>query len=335
MRGLVFILAILLTSPVFGQNSAKQLQDLSVTIAAGGSQGSGVIVTRELKLKKDEETKARFNFVITAAHVVDSVRKINEVVDPTTGSEKKVIQYGDVDIVKEFTDEGQKVGETRMRAKIVAYSDADSRHDIAVLMLYKKNFIDVSTKFYLGDEIPSPGTSILHCGSLLGQVGSNSITSGVVSQVGRILSLNGNTNNQIFDQSSAPAFPGSSGGGMFMGDGPNKNEYIGMLVRGADATFNFYTPVRRIRDYAKSKNLLWLIDDKEKAPSIEEILAAPIDDVKTISNSRPEAGKIDGKSLKFMIQSTNTSVSRMLEVANPHPIANLFDNDVIPSPPAP
>ncbi|HAT67623.1 MAG TPA: hypothetical protein DCS66_24005, partial [Flavobacteriaceae bacterium] len=60
-------------------------------------------------------------------------------------------------------------------------------------------------------------TELYHVGSLLGQTGSNSMTRGIVSQVGRVLNL-GSGDGTVFDQTTVTAFPGSSGGGVFLSE---------------------------------------------------------------------------------------------------------------------
>ena len=50
------------------------------------------------------------------------------------------------------------------------------------------------------------------------------MTTGIMSQVGRMLALNSST-KVLFDQTTVTAFPGSSGGGVFLTDG----QYIGTL----------------------------------------------------------------------------------------------------------
>ena len=52
-------------------------------------------------------------------------------------------------------------------------------------------------------------------------------------------------NVKVFDQVTAVAFPGSSGGGMFL---KANGEYVGMLTQGVMKLqgFNFIVPVRRI-----------------------------------------------------------------------------------------
>lgn len=252
---------------------AQHLQDISVTIKSGTSSGSGVVVTRELDSKNG---KVSVNFILTAGHVVANLRSVRTIVDPETGTERKVIEYAPVHIVKELTEDGRTVGETKMTGRVIKYSDADSRHDLAVIMLHKKNFVNANTEFYLDKEIPVIGTELFHVGSLLGQDGSNSMTTGIVSQIGRVLNLNGN-NAIIFDQTTVTAFPGSSGGGVFL---KSDGRYIGMLVRGAGETFNLIVPIRRLQDFAIDNKLEWLLDKNQKAPTVEEILEIPVDDVR-------------------------------------------------------
>jgi S1-C subfamily serine protease len=108
---------------------------------------------------------------------------------------------------------------------------------------------------------------------LLGQFGSNSLTTGVVSQIGRVLDLG--ANGVIFDQTTVTAFPGSSGGGVFL---KSDGRYVGMLVRGAGEQFNLTVPVRRLRDWAKSSKIEWAIDPSLPMPSAEELKKLPIED---------------------------------------------------------
>jgi S1-C subfamily serine protease len=297
MNKFLFSLVIVfsLSTAAFGQERyAQYLQDISVTISSKNSSGSGVLITRDIRLNKDQDKVAKVNFVLTAAHVVDNLREVKTVVDPSTGMEKKVIEYGPVFIVKELTEDGRRVGETRMEGRVIKYSDADSRHDLAVIMLHKRNFVDVSTRFYLDDDIPGIGTNLLHVGSLLGQLGSNSMTTGIVSQVGRV--VNFGSNSIVFDQTTTTAFPGSSGGGVFLS---KDARYVGMVVRGAGETFNLIAPIRRIKEFAGQSKLMWLLDEDIDPPTLEEIMNMPIDDVKTKSDSNnraaQEAAKAPGK----------------------------------------
>lgn len=287
-------------------NISQHLQDISVTIKAGTSgrtsQGSGVIITREMKMNEDSENKIKINFVWTAAHVVDSLRGTREVVDPKSGQKKTVVQFKDASIVKELTERGRRVGELKMDAKVIKYSDADNGEDLALLMVRKRNFIDASANFYCEESIVPVGTKLYHVGSLLGQLGSNSMTSGIMSQVGRVVVLGGG-DGTVFDQTTVPAFPGSSGGGVFLTEdaGEHQAKYCGMLVRGAGETFNLIVPIRRMRVWAEKANVNWALDASEKPPTIEKLLKQPVEDIGVEFSGSGATGKETKPGLGFLI----------------------------------
>lgn len=238
---------------------AAYLQDISVTIKTNQGEGSGVIKTRLVGGKK-------INFVWTAGHVVDSLRSVEEVIDPVSGTKRQIIRFQDARVVKELTESGRRVGELAMDAKVIRYSKDE---DLALLQLRKTGFVDASVVFYLDDEIPPLGTRLLHVGSLLGQLGANSMTSGIQSQIGRVL------DNREFDQTTVTAFPGSSGGGVYLENGA----YVGMVVRGAGEQFNLIVPVRRIIRWAKKANVYWAVDSSAPVPDLEGLEKMPIEDV--------------------------------------------------------
>jgi hypothetical protein len=282
-RFLSFVLSFaVLLSPAMAEDAAivDKLQEVSVTIKSGGGQGSGVLVTR--KIGADDYT-----FVWTAAHVVDNLRKQRTVVDPISGTSRIVVEFDDAAVVKEFTDEGRRIGETKMDAKVLRYSNSEQGEDLALLLVRKKNYAKTNAEFYLDDKIPPLGTELYHVGSLLGQFGANSLTTGIVSQHGRVLQGLG-ANGVVFDQTSVTAFPGSSGGGVFnKADG----KYVGMLVRGGGEQFNFIVPIRRLRAWAVKSKIEWAVDPSKEAPSMEEILKMPVEDVGASFGSQPAAAK--------------------------------------------
>lgn len=241
------------------------LQNVSVTIKSGQGQGSGVLFTRTV----GDET---VTYVWTAAHVIDNQRKTRNVI--VNGSPKTVVEFDDVQIVQEFKQNGRRIGEVKMEAKVLRYSDADQGEDLALLEVRKRNFTEATntTTFYNG-EIPAIGTELYHVGSLQGQFGANSLTAGIVSQIGRVLELG--ANGTVFDQTTVTAFPGSSGGGVFLKD---SGQYVGMLVRGGGEQFNFIVPVRRLRAWAKAANIEWAIDQTVALPTEEELKKLPIED---------------------------------------------------------
>jgi S1-C subfamily serine protease len=255
---------------------AEHLQDISVTIRAEDgyqkSEGSGVLVTREIDGEK-------VTFVWTAGHVVDHLRSVRTVVED--GSDKKLVEFNDVQIIKELVEGGRRVGEIKMDATVIKYSDADDGEDLALLMVRAKDYGKDNAKFYLNKEEPiiPIGTRLFHVGSLLGQMGANSMTSGIVAQVGRI------HGKVEFDQTTVTAFPGSSGGGVFLENG----EYIGMLVRGAGEGFNLIVPVRRIKRFAEKHKIMWAIDPSLPAPPLDVIKKLPVETAAKVAKKKPSS----------------------------------------------
>ena len=286
---------LLMFSFAFGEDIVERkrvsehLQNISVTIKSKGdyseSEGSGVLIVREIKGEK-------VTFVWTAAHVIDNLRSVREVINEE-GQPRKVVEFKDPQVVKELVENGRRVGEIKMDAVVIKYSDADDGHDLALLMVRAKNYGQGSAEFFLNkkDSIVPIGTPLYHVGSLLGQTGANSMTSGIVSQVGRTLG------KVEFDQTTVTAFPGSSGGGVFLEDG----RYMGMLVRGAGEGFNLVVPVRRMVDWAKATNLLWALDPEVEVPSLSEIDSISVED----AGLKKKGGKKHNrKEFPFLIKTT-------------------------------
>lgn len=253
----------------------EYLQDISVTVKSGTSQGSGTLVTRQI----GNDT---ITFVWTAGHVVDNLRTIREVVT-ANGESVYSTEFKDPTIVQERHQDGRRVGEQTLDCKVIKYSDADYGEDLAVLMIRLKNVypISISTRFHTDvNYIPPIGVDLSHCGSLLGQFGANSYTTGVLSQTGRMLKGKGAI-NKVFDQVTAVAFPGSSGGGVYLKD---DGIYIGMLTQGVMRLqgFNFIVPVRRMHKWAEDSDIAWAIDPTVEMPTLEEIDAIAVEEIGAI-----------------------------------------------------
>ncbi len=242
MRAIFVSLFLFALPACVADDLAAKLQAVSVTIHAESAQGSGVVFNRSNE-----------SFVLTAAHVIDGLRTVRERLDGATGQTRKLPEFKPALVVKELIEDGRSVGKLQIEANVVAYSSVDWGQDLALLHIKKREFIKESARFYTGADIPSIGTSLSHVGSLLGQMGSNSYTTGVLSQHGRI------RNGRVFDQTTCAAFPGSSGGGVFNPAG----EYVGMITRGAGETFNLIVPVRRIRQWAEEHALSFLFDESK------------------------------------------------------------------------
>ena len=268
------MLLFVLASSVFSADKQlyQHLQDVSVTVKSGLGEGSGVLITRDVLVSPGRVEK--INFVWTAGHVVDNLRSVRVVIK--NGKPTTIVEFKDAQIVKELIEDGRRVGELKMAAKVIKYSDSENGDDLALLMVRKKGFITKTTTFYAPTTPTAVGTELYHVGSLRGQVGSNSMTRGICSQVGRVLDL-GSGDGVVFDQTTVTAFPGSSGGGVFLSErsGDTAGQYVGMLVRGAGETFNFIVPVRRMRTWAKKESILWAIDTTTEVPSLKDILTLP------------------------------------------------------------
>jgi len=273
------------------------LQEVSVTVRSGLNEGSGVIITRDVLTAPNKTEK--INFVWTAGHVIDNLRSVRTII--RDGQSRKVVEFKDALVIKELIEDGRKVGEIVMFAKVIKYSDSEEGEDLALLMIRKKNYVTANASFYAGKKPISIGTELYHVGSLLGQVGSNSMTRGIMSSVGRVLNL-GSGGGVIFDQTTVTAFPGSSGGGVFLSErsGDISGQYIGMLVRGAGETFNLIVPVRRMRSWAEKEGVRWALDMDVKVPSIEEIVSLPVEGA-TASKKNDDKKEASNDSKKFPI----------------------------------
>jgi hypothetical protein len=277
------------------QTTAEHLQNVSVTIRAESGfmagEGSGVIFTR-----KDPKGNL-VNFVWTAAHVVDNMRLTKRVL--VNGTYKTIVHFKDPVVVKEIRQNGRTVGRLQMDAEVLKYSESEDGQDLALLRVRKFNFVTDSVVFYLDKDIPSLGTDLLHVGSLLGQFGANSMTSGIMSQHGRVLK---DLNKHIFDQTTCTAFPGSSGGGVYL---KSDARYVGMLVRGAGEGFNLIVPVRRMVEYCKKHKIMWALDAKVPMPTEEELDKMPIENTPKEKEEAKEAEKEATKKMfPFMLRVT-------------------------------
>ncbi len=298
----ILLLLVCVTSFSLGESVkerkkvAQHLQNISVTIKSkngyNSSEGSGVLVVR--RIGDDEVT-----FVWTAAHVVDNLREVREVITES-GSPRKVVEFKDAQIVREMVESGRRVGEIKMDARVIKYSNANTGHDLALLMVRAKNYGKDSSTFYLNDDDPiiPIGTNLYHVGSLLGQMGANSMTTGIVSQIGRTM------DKMEYDQTTVTAFPGSSGGGVFLTDG----KYIGMLVRGAGEGFNLIVPIRRMLTWAEKNEILWALDAGVEMPSLDEIDEISVEDSGLSKKKRDDDDEeIDEtkRNFPFLIRRTN------------------------------
>lgn len=271
MRFVLSLVLLLVSSSVFGETVPELLQATSVTIRAGfDSQGSGSLVTRKIGDKN-------VTFVWTAAHVLRDLRSTRQAVNGD-GLSVTVVEFADPQIVREIVQDGRRVGEVVLDAKVVKYSDVEYGEDLALLMVRQTNAysLKTTTKFITTPGyVPPIGANLSHCGSLKGQWGSNSYTTGVLSQVGRTRKEVG-PQLRVFDQVSTPAFFGSSGGGMYLTE---TGEYIGMLteIETDRQGFNYIVPVRRMLAWAKAAGIEWAMNPEVPMPTLEQIEKLPVE----------------------------------------------------------
>lgn len=279
-------------------STADHLQNVSVTIRSEGEfsngEGSGVIFSR-----KDKDGNL-VNLVWTAGHVIDNLRKERKTL--VDGTSKTIVEFKDPMVVKEIRQNGRTVGRLQMDAEVLKYSDAKDGHDLALLRVRKFNFVTDTVTFYLDKQIPKLGEDLLHVGSLLGQMGANSMTDGIYSQHGRVIK---SLNKYIFDQTTCTAFPGSSGGGVYL---KSDARYVGMLVRGAGEGFNLIVPVRRMQGYCEQHKIMWALDPKVAMPTEEDIKKMPIEHAPKDKEEDTSEEKAAKKMFPFMLKVTYPKV---------------------------
>tara|TARA_Y100000310_G_scaffold325342_4_gene388664 strand:+ start:457 stop:1356 length:900 start_codon:yes stop_codon:yes gene_type:complete len=223
------------------------LNKISVTVRAEAgyskSEGSGSLFVRKVDGKD-------VTFCWTAGHVVAGLRSVEDTI--RDGKPGKRITFGDPKLVRELRNkDGRRTGEVVVDAKVIRYSPAD-KHDLALLLVLSEDFkVEASTEFLAKEsKLPRIGSHINHVGSFLGSDGASSFSDGVLSAHGRILF------KVPFCQTTAPAYPGSSGG--VVADDAGK--YIGMLVRGAGSDYNLSVPVARMWKWAGANKVEWAMN---------------------------------------------------------------------------
>jgi len=239
------------------------LMDCSVSIIAGPSQGSGIVFTK----KKDE---TEHTFVLTAAHNLSVLRSITDVITPD-GVLRKLVKFGDPAVVKVLFANYTIAGEVRAKAKVIRYSAPGAAgDDLALLHVPVQNFAKSSARLYFG--VPKVGSNLFHVGSIRGMPGAESLTTGVLSQHGRIIGRN------VFDQTTVPIDHGSSGGLMSL---QSNGQVIGVVAKMANPVYNFIIPSRRIIEWSKRTKVDWLFDEQQEMPPLNEVFSFPIEDIKT------------------------------------------------------
>ena len=264
----------------------EYLNRVSVTVRAEAgyqkSEGSGSLFVRRVG-------DSNATFCWSAGHVVEHLRRVEERI--VAGKPVKRVVFENPKLVRELRNaDGRRTGEVVVDAKIIRYSPAN-KHDLVLMQIISEDFKAGASIEFLpkGAPLKRIGERVHHCGSFLGGNGSNSYSDGVLSAHGRILF------KVPFCQTTAPAYPGSSGGIMADDDG----KYIGMLVRGAGSDYNLSVPVARMWRWAEENGVEWAMDTTLKI-SQADIDKLPIEGPAASASS----GSGEHKSYPFLIKRT-------------------------------
>ena len=284
MVRILFVAVVLLMSTVEAAELAvgPRLQESSVAIKKSYSDvGSGTIILRTIEGKQ-------VAWVLTAAHVIDNLRSVETVIAPD-GTERKQVTYKDAELMQQIRQGGRPVRQILDFAKVVS---VDKQRDIGLLRVRADGGYSQGAIFWLEEGLPAVGTLIYHVASPGGgNLNDASVTAGIVAQVGRSIEEFGGA-EAVYDQSDAGALPGSSGGMIAL---QSDGRWIGMItlgLRGTDS-FHYFVPIRRVREWAKTINALWLLDPKEKQPTEDELLKIPLENTPVAFN-RPKSGSAGG-----------------------------------------
>ena len=221
------------------RNCYERAQQATALIVTPTGSGSGVVVKRGTRI-----------FLWTAAHVVDDCDSV---------------------VVRSYIrHEGARVGHTDFTARIIQRNDA---LDVALC------WVIAPPEYFSGVEFaeaqPSRvGQSVYHVGNYWGKDFDNSVSTGVISQIG-VAPLGPDWPWQYcLDQTTCFVTYGSSGGGIFR---HSDNKLLGIIVGGARpgvADVNVFVPIRAIKSWAESVHIVWAMYGDGSPDDIVLTLAA-------------------------------------------------------------
>jgi S1-C subfamily serine protease len=201
------------------------MQKSVVLVKASVGQGSGVVIERT-----NDEGKTRV-FVWTANHVVEN--------------------DAEVTIVKNIRFEGHRAGEASFKAKVIG---RDAKKDIALLWVDAPGSYFRAAEFAETDPI-RVGTPLTHVGNVLGEFFEDSVSVGLMSQIG--MNPGGNFPWELTDQYAGEAYFGSSGGPIFR---TSDKDVVGIVVGGVvQSGFMQFVPVRVVEIFGEQNGLYWAI----------------------------------------------------------------------------
>lgn len=206
------LLALLLIA-AFSATAEPVIVQASVMVQVGPGTGSGVVL----------ENKR----VLTCAHLFFMTEGAGEKPHP-------------IFITRQIWREDKLLGTVTIPCKLVKRDDSQ---DLALLEPAMPEELPVTVG--LGDT-PAQGDPLYHVGSFTGARGIQSFSSGVMASVGRRMEHPVLGEMEV-DQISCPAYPGSSGGGVFNQQG----KLVGIVTGQAAENLGFMVPARRINKFLK------------------------------------------------------------------------------------
>lgn len=214
------------------------MQKSVVLVKASDGQGSGVVIERT-----NGAGKTRV-FIWTANHVVEN--------------------DAEVTIIKNIRFEGHRAGESSFKAKVIG---RDVKRDIALLWVDAPGNYFRAAEFAEADPI-RVGTPLTHVGNVLGIAFEDSVSIGLMSQIG--MNPGGDFPWELTDQYAGEAYFGSSGGPVFR---TSDKEVVGIVVGGiVQSGFMQFVPVRIVEVFAKQNGLYWAVRG-DWCPSDERLQA--------------------------------------------------------------
>lgn len=253
MKNVFSFVIFCLCVSVVNANVPQKIVNASVMVACNDGSGSGVGFKNKTKV-----------FIWTDAHVVSGCQVIQKVFDAKTGKDVMNITYKDVLLKQPIVENGKHIGEDTQKGRIIRYCE---KEDIALVEVYKENWLKNGTKFLPAKAMPKVGQPIFHVGSAYGTPGFGSFFKGYVSFVGRY------KEGYYHDQIQITATWGCSGGGMFT----EKGECIGLITQflhSHQATPGMFliTPSRRLWEFSKRNDCLWAMDGAIAPPNTIDVI---------------------------------------------------------------
>lgn len=225
-----------MTSLATAQNIFQNMQDVSVMIRTGGhTVGSALIVERQIP--GPAGTTVQTTFLISCAHVFQG------------------LDSGMSYTAAKHYFSGNNCTQCRTVECPCHVIFIDKTNDLAILTVATNIFNKGSVRF--PDESQTPpqlGDKLFHIGCFFGDVGSCSLSTGIVSKIGRVIK------GVSYDQTNCDIFPGSSGGGIFN----EKGECVGIALASiakeqGQKGFGLYVPIRKMREVFNKAGFGWVL----------------------------------------------------------------------------